>query len=277
MGGGVSTAVKQTVEENDAENITSNANSTSTKNKNDDTAINYDSDKKNSISSNNSEVMASLDSKKNSKSPNIETLLSTPRTPREIDGNPKQKFATSQRNNHQGGPPITFDNLSPTHDPFKSKYQLKRDEPLRAKENLKAENTYVEVIEGKTPSLIDDFEGSKNDSHEGKSNVHDIDDSNKHEASKVDEKVDDTNMMMLKSTSTFIDTNNDRTSPETLLVSHGDMNSNDSSQSLLLYNTNSSHNGSNKSLNSNNSTSNKSQFNRPVVHKRKKKKTENNK
>ena len=129
MGGGVSTAVKQTVEENNLENV--NANSTT--NSNNATTNKYDNNNSSSSSSNN-EIIASPGSKKNNESPDIETLLSTPRTPREIDGNPKQKFATSQRNNHQGGPPLTFDNLSPTHNPFKTKYQLKRDEPLHVNE-----------------------------------------------------------------------------------------------------------------------------------------------
>ena len=138
MGGGVSTAVKQTVEENNTTNLVLNNNNTST------TTTTNDGNR----NSNNTTPSSSPSNKPS----NIETLLTTPRTPREIDGNPKQKFETGIRNNHQGGPPLTLDNLSPTHNPFKSKYQLKRDEPLKVKEQqqLKLDNTYLEVIEGKT-------------------------------------------------------------------------------------------------------------------------------
>ena len=255
MGGGVSTAVKQTVEENNTTNLVLNNNNTST------TTTTNDGNR----NSNNTTPSSSPSNKPS----NIETLLTTPRTPREIDGNPKQKFETGIRNNHQGGPPLTLDNLSPTHNPFKSKYQLKRDEPLKVKEQqqLKLDNTYLEVIEGKTS-----MENEEDYHQEGKPNNDDIT-ANNDASSKVDEKVDDTNMMMLKSTSTFIDSNNDRTNPETLLISRDMSNNNSSMDNLSLQSANGNHNLSSNSLNSNNSnSSNKTQFNRPVVHKRKKKK-----
>ena len=172
MGGGVSTAVKQTVEENNTTNLVLNNNNTST------TTTTNDGNR----NSNNTTPSSSPSNKPS----NIETLLTTPRTPREIDGNPKQKFETGIRNNHQGGPPLTLDNLSPTHNPFKSKYQLKRDEPLKVKEQqqLKRDNTYLEVIEGKTS-----MENEEDYHQEGKPNNDDIT-ANNDASSKVDEKVD---------------------------------------------------------------------------------------
>ena len=71
----------------------------------------------------------------------------------------------------------------------------------------------------------------------------------------------------------IIDSNNDRTNPETLLISRDMSNNNSSMDNLSLQSANGNHNLSSNSLNSNNSnSSNKTQFNRPVVHKRKKKK-----
>ena len=45
---------------------------------------------------------------------------------------------------------MTLDNLSPTHNPFKSRYQLKRDDPMKFRQSLDEEGSYVGVVEGKT-------------------------------------------------------------------------------------------------------------------------------
>ena len=244
MGGGVSTAVKQTVEENQATDLTPK-NSNSTHSNHGSSVSPTNSSNKQAAENNAANV--------NRKAPDIETILTTPREPLEINSSPAKKFETGLRNSHQGGPPLTLDNLSPTHNPFKSKYQLKRDEPMKIRQSLTSESSYVEVVEGKT-TLENEFQEQEVEGKTSTEAGENLDEA----GSKVDEKVDDT--MMLKSMSTFIDSNSHTKNPETLgLVGQSGM------VNIPLQATKGD-SSSNQGINI------RSQFNKPVVHKRKKKK-----
>ncbi len=247
MGGGVSTAVKQTVEENQATDLTpKNSNST---NSNHSSSVSP-TNSSNKLPAKNNAANA------NRKAPDIETVLTTPREPLQVNSSPAKKFETGLRNSHQGGPPLTLHNLSPTHNPFKSRYQLKRDDPTKFRQSLEEEGSYMEVVEGKTT-----FESEFQEQEvEGKTS-NDAGENLDEAGSKVDEKVDDT--MMLKSMSTFINSDSHTKNPETLgLVGQSGM----VNMPLQPAKGDISNNQGNPNYNV------RSQFNKPVVHKRKKKK-----